>query len=180
MSATSKDFISIDLEKLTGKLKAEDSNYSKVCRVLQIIYWIFVPLYLLMALYDYSDTGEVEPVVRGISMSIAFVIFAIFFGKYYKTYRYVDYSLSTLTMLKRAAYRYQPFQWKMLWIVLAIFLMNTGMNYNSLGTDESLLAQVVFLGAILIGFIAGLLLWYIKYRPLRNAILRLIDEIENN
>ncbi|HZH72435.1 MAG TPA: hypothetical protein VFD91_08090, partial [Mariniphaga sp.] len=69
---------------------------------------------------------------------------------------------------------------KMLWIVLAIFLMNTGMNYNSLGTDESLLAQVVFLGAILIGFMGGLLLSYIKYRPLRNDILRLIDEIENN
>ena len=180
MSAMSKDFISTDLEKITSKLKAEDSNYSKVCRVLQIVYWIFVPLYLLMALYDYSDTGEVEPVVRGISMSIAFVIFAIFFGKYFKTYRYVDYSLTTLTMLKRAAYRYQPFQWKMLWIVLAIFLMNIGMNYNSLGTDESLVAQFVFIGAILIGFMGGLLLWYIKYRPLRNDILHLIEEIEHN
>lgn len=180
MSAISKDFISTDLEKITGKLKAEDSNYSIVCRVLQIVYWIFVPVYLLMALYDYSDTGELEPVVRGISMAMAFVIFAIFFGRYFKTYRYVDYSLSTLTMLKRAAYRYQPFQWKMLWIVLAIFSMNIGMNYNSLNTDDSLIAQFVFLGAILIGFMGGLLLWFIKYRPLRNGILRLIDEIEKN
>lgn len=180
MSVMNKDFFSTDLEKLTGKLKAEDSNYSNVCRVLQIVYWIFVPVYLLMALYDYAEARELEPVVRGISMSMAFVIFAVFFGRYFKEYKHIDYSLPTLAMLKRAAYRYQPFQWKMLWIVLAILLMNLGMNYNSLGTDESLIAQIVFLGAILIGFIGGLLLWYIKYRPLRNDVLRLIDEIENN
>lgn len=81
-------------------------------------------------------------------------------------------------MLKNAAYRYKPFQLKSIWVLIAILLIDTGLIIQSKIDDSFGDEQIFFFGAIFIGLAIGLIIWYFKYKPLRDNALRLIDEIE--
>ena len=116
--------------------------------------------------------------MSGLCYVASFFIFAIFFGKFHKEYKYVDYSLPTLKMLKNAAYRYKPFQLKKIWILFAVLFMDGGLSMNTSLDFSVLNIQIYFLGSMLVAALIGLLLWYFKYKPLRDNALRLIAEIE--
>lgn len=179
MNQNKKEPMNGDFERLVGRLKTEDAGYATISKVLQVVYWIFIPVFSFMSIRQFADSGDVDLLVGGACMVGAFLIFAIFFGKYYKEYRYVDYSLPTLIMLKKAAYRYKPFQLRTLWIALAVVLMDIGLFYDTREKGIELESQLMFLGAILVGLCAGLVLWYNKYKPLRDDALRMISEIED-
>lgn len=166
------------LAQLIGRLKSEDSNYAHLSRFLQIMYWIFVPVFLFAAYRQFAGTGDYEHVLADGCKLLAFLIFAIFFGNYYKEYKHVDYSVPTLKMLKSAANRYKPLHGKLIWIVVAFILLDIGFHYNELEQSNIIVSQLLFIGAILIAVIAGLLVWYIRYKPLRDDVLHLIAEIE--
>ena len=170
----------VSLEQLVGRLKREDSNYAQLSRIMQMMYWIFIPVFLIMAYRHFTDSGDYLLLIGDGCKILAILIFALFFGKYYREYKYVDYAVPTLTMLKNAAYRYKPFHGRMLWIVLAVGLLDAGLYTTGFGSSNFLLSQVLFIGSILLAILAGLLLWYIKYKPLRDDALRLIEDIEGN
>lgn len=168
------------LEQLVGRLKREDSGYAKLSRGVQIMYWILIPLFLIMAYRHYTDSGDYRQLIGDGCKISALLIFALFFGKYYREYKNVDYAVPTLTMLETAAYRYKPFHGRMIWIVLAIGLLDAGLYVTGFGSSNIITSQLLFAGSILLAILAGLLLWYIKYRPLRDDALRLIDEIKGS
>ncbi|MDE5420585.1 hypothetical protein L3073_00010 [Ancylomarina sp. DW003] len=168
----------INLDQLVSKLQKEDNQYAKLCKGIQIIYWIFIPFYTIMAIRHYLDSGEMSDLIGGLLYVGGFLIIAIFFGNYHKAYKYVDYSLPTLKMLKNAAYRYKPFQLKSIWVLIAILLIDTGLIIQSKIDDSFGDEQIFFFGAIFTGLAIGLIIWYFKYKPLRDNALRLIDEIE--
>jgi hypothetical protein len=168
----------INLDQLVGKLHKEDNRYAKLCRVLQIVYWIFIPFFTLMAIRHYMDSGDINDLIGGLLYVVGFLIIAIFFGNYHKEYKYVDYSLPTLKMLKDAAYRYQAVQLKSLWILLAVLFIYAGLIFESKLDDSFIKEQAFLLGGVLLGLFIGLIVWYFKYKPLRDNALRLIAEIE--
>ncbi|QIA08201.1 hypothetical protein [Draconibacterium halophilum] len=168
-----------NLSKLTGKLKKEDRQYARIVMVIQIFYWIFIPLFMVKTALQYTDSHDINDLFSGVALVLGFLIIALTFRKYYKDYQYVDYSLPTLEMLKKAACRYQPFQRRALGIVPGLLLMDVGFTFEGIGEGKSVLdSQVFFLGAILFGVIIGLVIWYFKYKPLRDKILHLVREIE--
>jgi len=168
----------INLDQLVGKLQKEDKRYALICRGLQVVYLIFIPFFSFMAIRHYMDSGEVNQLIGGLFFVLSFLTIAIIFGDYYKDYKYVDYSLPTLIMLKKAAYRYQPFQIKGLWIFLAILLTYVGIYFQSNQDEFFVREQLSLLGGVLIGGFIGLIIWYFKYKPLRDNALRLVAEIE--
>lgn len=171
----------LSLDQLVVNLKKEDTQYSKLSRIFQIFYWVFIPLYAIMTYRLYSDSQSFIHLVSGACYIVAFAIFAIFFGKYYKEYKNVDYSLPTLFMLKKAAYRYNPFQLRALIILVAILFMDAAISIQHFSDLSSFLfVQMLLLGGFGISFLVGLLLWYYKYKPLRDNALKLIAEIEEN
>jgi hypothetical protein len=103
---------------------------------------------------------------------------AIFFGNYNKEYKYVDYSLPTIKMLKGAAYRYQLLQLKTLWILGAVILMDVSMTLspNKMSFVE---VQISFLAIVAVSFIIGTVIWYFKYKPLRDKVLVLLADLES-
>jgi len=165
-------------DKLIVKLKTEDARYATLSRAIQIIYWIFIPLFFLITLLEYTETKESDQLIGGALFIISFLIFAIFFGNYYKEYKYVDYSLPTIQMLKKAAYRYKPFQLKSLWVLLAIVLMDGGLTFKREFNETVLDVQIYFIGLMVVALIVGLIIWYFKYKPLRDEALKLIAELE--
>ena len=168
-----------NLEKLTGKLKKEDTNYATIIKVIQVFYWVFIPVFALLTVLEYSETHSINAIISGSFFLLAFLIIALTFRKYYKEYNYVDYSLPTLELLKKAVYRYQPFQMRGLWVVLGLAFMDVGLTLDWLDNNTTVLqTQLFFMGAILFGAVIGLILWYFKYKPLRDEALKLIREIE--
>ena len=166
-------------DKLIVKLKTEDARYATLSRTIQIIYWIFIPLFFLITILEYTETRESDQLIGGALFILSFLIFAIFFGNYYKEYKYVDYSLPTIQMLKKAAYRYKPFQLKALWVLLAIVLMDGGLTFKREFNETVLDVQIYFISLMVVAVIVGLIIWYFKYKPLRDEALKLISELEN-
>ena len=178
MNTNSQNTSGNNVNHLVDRLKKEDSNYAAISRGIQIMYWIFIPFFIFMTTRHYIESGDVNQIIGGASMIMAFVIFAMFFGKYYKEYKYVDYSLPTVKMLKKAAWRYKPFQGRTIWIVVALALMDFGLIYKRWDEEYFMESQFMYFSSLLFGVIIGLILWYFKYKPLRDEALRLISEIE--
>ena len=168
----------INLDQLVGKLHKEDNRYAKICRGIQILYWIFIPYFIVMSTIHYMDSGDIIDLIGGLFYVIGFLIIAIFFGNYHKEYKYVDYSLPTLKMLKAAAYRYQAVQLKSIWVLIGILFIYAGVIAESKLDAAFMREQLIFLGGVLVGLFFGLIIWYFKYKPLRDNALRLIAEIE--
>jgi len=63
------------------------------------------------------------------------------------------------------------------WILLAVILIDAGLSLNTSLSFEFISVQVYFLGAIVLATIIGLLFWRVRYKPLRDAALYLIREI---
>ena len=168
----------INLDQLVGKLQKEDARYARLSKGLQVIYWVMIPLYSTLAILDYIESNNVYDLMSGLCYVVTLAIFAIFFGKFHKEYKYVDYALPTLKMLKKAASRYKPFQLKKIWLIPAIIIMDAGLCFNTSLNFSVLDIQIYFLGSMLVATLIGLLIWYFKYKPLRDNALRLIAEIE--
>jgi len=164
--------------QLVSKLKNEDSNYAKISRAIQIMYWIFIPVFAIMTFREFSETGNTNELISGAFFILAFLIFALFFGKYYEEYKYVDYSLPTIKMLKQAAYRYQPFQYRQVWIILALVFVDLALTFDWMESTPVWKIQASFIGLITFSLLIGIIIWYFKYKPLRDDALRLISELE--
>ena len=168
----------INLDQLVGKLQKEDKTYGNLFKVLKIVYWIYIPIYILLAIGIFLITKEINDLFAGLCFIISFIIFALILGNYQKDFKNTDYALPTLLMLKNAASRYKPFQFKGLWVILAVLFMDAGFSINSFAKNHIMTIQMIFLGSMLIGLLIGIIIWYIKHKPLRDNALRLIDEIE--
>ncbi|PXY01892.1 hypothetical protein DF185_04390 [Marinifilum breve] len=168
----------IDVNQLIGKLQKSDKNYADICKALKAIYWVLTPLYLIMTIVFYIDTKEINNMLAGIAMISCFVIFLVILNKYQKEYNGVDYSLPTLLMLKKAAERYQPFRPESIWAIIAIILMDIGFYINSFNKIDFLNFHIYSGSIIILSIIVGLIIWYNKYKPLRDNALASILEIE--
>lgn len=175
---TTKQNTETNFAQLVSKLKTEDTIYSKISRAIQIMYWIFIPVFAFLTFREYSETGNINELLSGAFFILAFLIFALFFGKYYEEYKYVDYSLPTIQMLKKAAYRYQPFQKRQVWILLALILVDLALTFDWMNSTPVIEIQSTFIGLMIFSVLVGLIIWYFKYKPLRDDALRLISELE--
>ena len=171
--------INNSFENLVSKLKNEDTRYARLSKGVGIVYWILIPVYLLLTFLEYRELKATDVILSGSCFIVAFLIFVIFFRKYYKDYKYVDYSLPTVQMLKKAVWRYRPFQLRSLWILLAIVLMNVGLTVDWLNENISiLLIQIVFWSIFVFAILIGLIVWYFKYKPIHDEASRLLKEIK--
>ncbi len=169
-----------NLNSLISKLKTKDTNYATLSKALQIIYIVFIPIYLVLTAIEYFSTHNINEIYGGCGFIGSFLIFIFTLGKYYKEYNFVDYSLPTVEMLKKAVARYQPFQKRTLWAVTAVAFMDAGLTFSWLDDNISILImQIVFWGAMILAAIIGLVVWRIKYKPIRDEALQMIKEIES-
>jgi len=166
-----------NLIEIIGRLKNEDDRYAALSKRIQIVYWILLPVFFVLIIHQIVNKNPVVDIIGSVCFLFAILIFALFFKRYYKEYKYVDYSLPTLAMLKKAAYRYKPLQLKTIWIFLAVVLVDAGLCLNTSLGFKLISVQVYFLGAIVLATVIGLLFWKIRYKPLRDNALNLIQEI---
>lgn len=168
----------IDLGQLIRKLQKEDNNYSILCKVLKTFYWVLIPIYTLMTTATYIDTKEINDLFSGFFLVASFLMFALIMGNYQKEYQNADYSLPTLVMLKKAAVRYKPIRPKGLFALVAFFMMDAGFILSSNFKWNTITHQSIVFGVLILALIIGFIIWYYKYKPLRDHALAIIAEIE--
>lgn len=166
-----------NLTQIITRLKNEDDRYAALSKRMQIIYWILILIFMTLIILQIVQKDPVVDIISSTCYLFAMLLFALFFQYLYKEYKYVDYSQPTLIMLKKAAYRYKPFQLKALWTLLAILLMDAGLSLNTSLDFKFIYIQACFLGVIVIAIVIGLLYWRVRYKPLRDTALELIREI---
>ncbi len=167
-----------DLNKLITNLKKKDNKYAKISRVLQYIYWVILPLFIILLYSEYKDGFKWTAVIGSILYCIAIVTIALMLGKNYKKYISVDYSLPTLLVLKNAVKRYSLFYGKKPFLMTLISLFETGTFLRKMGEPDWLHFQLLITLAMSVGLFIGFHRWRIFYKPLRKNAKKLIQEIE--
>jgi hypothetical protein len=167
-----------NLNELIPQLQKSDKNYANIAKRLKVVYWVLLPVYSLLLIDLLIDKSPFTEILGILSFVCAMLIFALLFRKYQEEYNTVDYALPTLEMLKKAANRYKPFRRETIWALLAALFMDAGLVLNHWGEGDTMVIQLIFGGALLVALLAGLVWWYIRYKPLRDGALQLIREIE--
>lgn len=168
-----------NISELTERLKGADARYAQIVKALRVVYYVLVPIYFILMLVQLFTNSSLFEVGGTLCILVSMLIFALLFRNYYKEFNYVDYAQPTLIMLKKAAQRYKPFQKKAWWVLLAVTIMGIGMVLINLEFSP-IIVSLVYGSLMLISVIIGLVWWYFRYKPLRDATLQLIQEIENN
>jgi len=166
-----------NLAEFTENMKNTDSRYAQIVKGVQLIYYIIIPVYIISMVIQLFTHSSLFEVGGTFCILLSMLIFALLLRNYYKEYKHVDYAQPTLIMLKNAATRYKPFRRKSLWVLLAILFLGAGMVFNNIDFDIIIVISV-YGGVMLVSAIAGLIWWYVRYKPLRDAALQLIAEIE--
>jgi len=166
-----------NLSEFTENMKNTDSRYAQIVKGVQLVYYIIIPVYFILMLIQLFTHSSLFEVGGTLCILVSMLIFALLLRNYYKEYNYVDYAQPTLIMLKNAATRYKPFRRKSLWVLLAILFLGAGLVFNNIDFDIVIVISV-YGGVMLVSTMAGLLWWYVRYKPLRDAALQLIAEIE--
>ncbi|MFO7865163.1 MAG: hypothetical protein R6U85_14285 [Salinivirgaceae bacterium] len=169
----------LDTDQLVKKLKKEDAYYLRLVKMMQYIYWALIPIYMFLAIREYSIDGVMEDAIGSIFYMFSLLIFAIVFRKFYKEYNNVDYSMPVLQMLKKAEKRYRPFTLKTLWLYFGVLLMDFGIYFNTSLDYTFWEVQLYYGGMILAATAIGYIVYLSKYKTIRDNAKRLIREIEN-
>jgi hypothetical protein len=175
-----------DMDRFVESLQKEDVRYSKLTRNFQWIMWILVPLYAAFFLLNPDKEILMTERLGGFCYVLAFAIFALIFRKFNYEFTSVDYGVPVVEMLTFAAKRYNMFQRKLLLIIAPVLLIDAGMVLilaNRFGaksiTEVIVWVQSVLLSSILIGAIIGYFIWLKRQKPLRDAALAMLKEIES-
>jgi len=167
------------LGRLVSKLKKEDANYSRILKSVQVVYWLLIPVMIVLTIRDFMDTKNTAMLISGVCFVLGLFIIVIGFRKLYKEYKWVDYSLPVVQMLKKAIKRYTPFQKGTSGVYIGVLLIDVGLTLERMDRESIWETQVFFLGAVGIGAVIGLIWWYFQYKPLQDESKRLLREIES-
>jgi len=168
-----------NLSNLITDLKKKDNNYSNVCKRMKYVYWAISLLYLVIITREVFDKEPITDIISAVCFLGGMLSFAWLFNKYQNEYKSVDYSLPTLFMLKKALNRYQPFTLRTVWVIPGVLLVGAGLSLKSSSFGDVWITQLCFWGLMLVSTFVGWVVWYYKYKPLRDHTQALISEIES-
>jgi uncharacterized membrane protein YjgN (DUF898 family) len=116
---------------------------------------------------------------------MGFLLFGFLFRSFHLEYKSVDYGISTIEMLKKAAHRYKLWQTKTYLTIIPIALISVAASLTiQKGIPHPELKMrllIVFIGYVILMAIAsfiGYLIWRYRQKPLRNKALQLLSEFE--
>ena len=175
-----------DIDLLIGGLQKEDNRNLKMTRNFQWVMWAFVLLYALRFLiFPGNDINWTER-LGGLFYVLAFASFALAFRKLYNGYRSVDYGVSTVEMLNQAIKRYKYLHRKLPMIIIPFLLIDAGEVLLTYDHDKStsilttiIHTQIILFLSIGIGMTIGTFIWRKRQKPLRDAAIALLKEIES-
>lgn len=167
-----------DVDRLIPMLQKEDSTNATICKILQLVYWVFIPSFVLFSLAPFLKTRDIAVIGTTPLYVLAFLALALYLGKSYRKYKAVDYSLTLVELLKQASKRYRLISLDFLWIIFAYMLISVGLAIESNMNILSLRSHSVVLLILAFAFISGFIYWFFKHKPIHDKANELINELE--
>ena len=174
----------LDMEQLVKGLKREDTRYLALTNSAKWIMWVLAPLYFLIFLAGVIvDRPEIDK-IGFLFFSLSFLSFALLFNSLSKEYKSVDYGVSTVEMLRKAAGRYALWQPKTYLTIIPMLFSALGFSFTAqrgfpfAGLEMRIL---VAFGSILLilccGALVGYFIWRKHQKPLRDKALTILKEM---
>jgi hypothetical protein len=174
-----------NLDQLVAGLQKEDSRNLKLTKNFTTVMWVLAPLYMFIAIMNLIFEGPSLDQLGFLFFSMGFLLFGFLFRSFHLEYKSVDYGISTIEMLKKAAHRYKLWQTKTYLTIIPIALISVAASLTiQKGIPHPELKMrllIVFIGYVILMAIAsfiGYLIWRYRQKPLRNKALQLLSEFE--
>lgn len=173
-----------DLEQLVKGLKREDTRYLALTNSFKWIMLVLAPIYFLIFLIGIIvDHPEIDK-IGFLFFSLGFLSFALLFMSLHKEYKAVDYGVSTMEMLRKAASRYALWQTKTYLTIIPVLLTAIGFGFSAQKifpfADQAMRILAAFGSILLIlccSFLIGYLIWRKRQKPLRDKALNILHEM---
>lgn len=169
-----------------NSLKKEDSRYERMTRSFQTLMWVLTVIYAAFFVLNPDPELDLGKRIGGLCFSLSFVLFALIFSRLSNKFRFVDYGVPVTEMLKNAIKRYSLSAEKYHLIIVPVLLTDlaTVLLTRDIGDGRTLWehilrVQTLLIPAFLLGAAIGIAIWYIRKKPLRDAAVELLKEIES-
>lgn len=179
MNKIENQTLNIDLDKLVNKLTTMDSISRKSVKFVKILYLTLFPLIVFRLVVNIIEK-DISQIFSTACTSIAFLIIIWVSSSTYKKHKTVDFSLPTVELLRKYSKKIRLGDFKFaIGILLGLTIMDIGIVNTSLPYNIPIFKfQLFYWGFIAIVIVIGIIVWYIKYKPLRIDIRRVLKEIE--
>lgn len=175
----------LDMSEFVGKLQNEDRRNMSLSRNMQWGMWILSIFYTVFFIVFPFHENTIYKTIGWALYVLTFLSFGFIFNYLKREYRRVDYGLPTLVMLKEAAKRYKLFQRKTILATMPVLLIDVGMVLIIFEPGQPgslmrtiLITQALLIPSISIGLFIGVIIWRKRQKPLRDAALKMINELE--
>jgi hypothetical protein len=175
----------IDLKQLVKGLQHEDNRNLGMTHRFKWIMLILAPAYFLMFLGRMIFESYTLDQLGFLFFSLGFLGFALLFRSLHQEYKSVDYGVSTVEMLRKAASRYQLWQSKTYMtifpVIMICFATSFSLEHLIPNPDQTTRLLIVFFGylaTLCCAFFVGYFIWRKRQKPLRDKALALLAEIE--
>ena len=174
-----------DMNALMTRFKEEDNRNSREMKFFKWLFLVMIIIYTALFVVNPDPSLGVPERISGLCFVGAFAVFAVFFRKYHSDFRKVDYTVSSFDMLNQAAKRYDLTFSRYLFMLPSILLIDAALVFSEISewTTIELLNRILYVQAfyipiMLISAFAGYLIWRKKQKPLRDAALKLLEELK--
>lgn len=171
-----------DLQRLIGKLQAEDERNTNLYKGFRCFFIILSVVYLVFGGISYVRGAGIYVALSFVADVCALLICSRVMEIHVGMYGRVNYSEPTLQMLKLAKLRYRFFpsravgyMFSTLCFLFLSFLLNAWENEERV---ETILC--IFFCSLLLGISIGAIWWCFRDKPIYDNIKALIDDLESN
>jgi hypothetical protein len=175
----------LNIEQLIRNLEHEDSRNLGMTHRFKWIMLVMAPVYFLMFVMRLIFENPSFDQWGFLFFSLGFLGFALLFRSLNQEYKSVDYGISTVEMLTKAANRYRLWQHKTYMTIIPVILICFATSFscehlipNPDQTTRMLIAFFGYLAVTCCAFIVGYLVWRKRQKPLRDKALALLAEME--
>ena len=171
-----------NIQRLIGRLEAEDNRNTIMFKVLRIIFLLLVLLYFVQGVVHYVDDRNLFEALGYAAFVIAFSIAFLLMNKHVEIYSRVDYSLPTLKMLKQARLRYRIFPSRATgYIVALLSFVTIAQIFNAWDSVEDQIILIpIFFGSLVLGLLIGCAFWIIRDKPIYDKLNEMIRDLESD
>jgi len=174
-----------DMNALMTRFKEEDNRNTRKMKFFKWLFLVMIIIYTALFIVNPDPSLAMRYRISGLCFVSAFTLFAVFFKKYHSDFRKVDYSVSSFEMLNQAAKRYDLTFSRYLFMLPSILLIDAALVVSEISEwttvillNRILYVQVFYIPIMLISAFTGYLIWRRKQKPLRDAALRLLEELK--
>ena len=184
METIQQNIQEIDLGQLVIDLKRKDTRYLLMTGSFRWLMLGFAVLYSLIFIAGIIFNRPDIDRFGFLFFSLGFLLFALLFKSLHKEYKSVDYGVSTMEVLRKAAGRYAFWQTKTYLTIIPVIFTAIGFSFTSQRgfpfEDQFMRVLIAFASIMLLlscSAIIGYLIWRKREKPLRDKALAILEEM---